>query len=278
MLEYRNEIIGSLGIHLLLGISLALGESCAPKIHPAKKVTMVTAISLPVQKSDVVTKATQRPAAKEAPTPKESAPDPAPVIEPPAPDQMILKEEKKEEPKEEKKEEPKEKPKKEPPKKDPPKEEPKEESNKDEREALMRKMEQEEKRRKLLDGIAEGPVDREASSPDGVDNPPKGANSLGKSSPEIAAYMAKAKALILPNWNLVPNPYPNPEYKVTIQVSIDSSGNISNPRVISSSGDKTFDKSATRSLLMTGNISSPPKKWIDDGGKSITITLAASDK
>ena len=271
MLEYRNELIGSLGIHIILGLALALGESCAPKISPPKKVTMVSMISLPVQKSDVLTNATQRPKAKEMPIVKEKVAEPSSVPEPPpsTPDQMVLNKEQPK-PEEPKPEEPKPEPKK--------KEEPKE-SNQSARDALMRQMEQEEKREELLKGIPEGPKDREATSPDGVENATNKTSTLGKQSPEIAAYIASALELIKPNWSFIPkSPSEQDEREVTIQVSVASNGSISTPKILTSSGDNNFDKSAIRSLYKTNNIGVPPKKWIADGGKSITITLSAKDK
>lgn len=278
--EYRIEIVGSIFLHLLLLGVLAASPSCVSTAEKKEKITIIKAVSMTtVKKSRLPNRASKAPReATTAPTKDSVTKPPKPPEMKTKPEQMVIKkEERKPEKKEEKKPEPQKE--KEPEKVETkPEKEPEKQSNKQSREELMRKLAK-ENALKALENAPEGPVDREASSPDGSEKAKSGSSAVGPTDPVLSAYVEASRNAILPNWTPLPSIIAaHPEYEVVIKVEVLEDGTMRNPKIIKKSGDSSFDRAAIMAIHKTIRIPPPPEKWKSSAKSGIIITLAAQDK
>lgn len=260
------DLINASIVHCGLILVLFFANSCSHTptfIQPP--VTMVTAISTPLKQTSAMP---NRPTKAKVPKEKSSEPKPdKPKVESkpdPKPDALQHQKEEPEEvlPPDEEDEE------------TPDVEEP---NNDDEREALIREL----ARENLLDDFTaiEGDVDRPPTALDGTDSPTLGQLGSGNADPELAAYIQRCRNALIKNWTPLPTLLEtHPEFQVTIEVNVNAEGKMTNPRILLSSGDNSFDQAAIMAVHKTGSLPAPPDKWKDSASAGVQITLAAADK
>jgi len=146
------------------------------------------------------------------------------------------------------------------------------------REDLLNKL----KREALLKDAtaAIGAKDRVQTDKDGVD--PKdaiiGPIGAGRMDPELARYVSKCRDRILPNWKPLPAILAaHPEYKVVVSVSVGQTGQLGKPKIIKTSSDTSFDRSAISAVVRTARFPPPPPRYAPSAAKGVMITLSAAD-
>jgi len=146
------------------------------------------------------------------------------------------------------------------------------------RENLLNKL----KREALLKDAtaAIGTKDRVQTDKDGVD--PKdaiiGPIGAGRMDPELARYVSKCRDRILPNWKPLPAILAaHPEYKVVVSVSVGQTGQLGKPKIIKTSSDASFDRSAISAVVRTARFPPPPARYAPSAAKGVMITLSAAD-
>jgi colicin import membrane protein len=259
----QKEIFASVLLHFGALLIMVLSEGCMHQSPPPPPITMVTAVSSPVKKAKRVNRASQKESSKNKSSKQSKAKNkPKPPPQQPKPDTMTLKE--------------KEKPKEKPVEKEEVKQEEKPaESNKTKREKLLEELRKQEK----ANPAPEGPTDREATSPEGVEDPTDGPSGAGPVDPVLAAYIESCRTSLLPNWTPLPTIIAgNPDLEVLIQVKVDEGGTMRSPTIITPSGDSSFDRSAIMAVHKTRTLPAPPERWRASAASGVLITLSAKDK
>lgn len=126
----------------------------------------------------------------------------------------------------------------------------------------------------------EGKTDRSLTDPNGV-NPEDaiiGPIGTGRYDPVLGRYVAECTNRIRPNWRPLPQTIAaHPDFEVRVMVLVAADGTLSKPRIIKSSGDTAFDRSAITAVSRTGRFPPPPPSYVASAKKGVTITLAARD-
>lgn len=123
-----------------------------------------------------------------------------------------------------------------------------------------------------------GAEDREATDPDGVEGSVAMVGQPGGiSDPELVAWNEQLKKAIRANWVLPPGGDKWRSAVVTLEVTIDKSGNIKSPKVVSKSGDAAFDKSATLAIHKTRRVPPPPTAWADRIAVGYQLTMQGGE-
>ena len=95
----------------------------------------------------------------------------------------------------------------------------------------------------------------------------------------LAKYIQECHNSIFPNWTvdgtLIQQ---NPELEATIKVLVAEDGMISNPEVVVSSGNRSFDTSAIMAMVKTKKLPPPPQEYQISAQHGVYITLAAQDR
>lgn len=237
------EVGASLGVHALLVAALIVGEVLTrpedrPLIDPSQ-VMMVQAVALPKQTSRLPDRPTRTPD-----LPKVAAPEASPTPPPPptASDLVMHRE-------------------------DAPKPAGDPEASPDrsnEREELLRQMAKQQALKDMTAAL--GDVDRPRTDPNGVD-PEDAILGAGTGAPmdkEAAAWWKKAQAALWSNWTPLPATVAaHPEYMAVVQVKVSAEGVLSDPEVVRSTGDASYDRSAVLAVLKTGRVPPPPAKFAE---------------
>lgn len=119
---------------------------------------------------------------------------------------------------------------------------------------------------KLLDDLEDadvGAVDRDASSPDGVEGA-KPTSVVGASTgdPETARYIAQLSELFMSHFRPLPM-LKGQGLIVTVLVKVDQQGRITEHRVEKSSGNPSWDRAAIAAIEEVGTVPRPPEKYRD---------------
>ncbi len=148
------------------------------------------------------------------------------------------------------------------------------------RENLLNKARAEQILRDMTAGVGEH--NRTETSPDGVD--PKeailGPIGAGKLPPEMARWHNLCKQRLHANWTPLPSTVAaHPKYVVWIKVDFKANGQTRNPRVVRSSGDVGFDRSAVMAFHKTGPLPPPPARYAAQAERvGLTFKFPARDK
>lgn len=267
------EIVASLWLHLSAAAVLVLFDRCGPTddepLFKPNEVMQVQLASAPMPKADRTQRAERAPEPVAAPAPEpEPAPQPTP---PPAPasDMVLHQEEDKPDPVETP-EKPPEKPKDPPKAKQPPKD------NTQDRTALLNQARREE----LVNQNAPlGTTNRQEGSPDGVEGASANPIGIGEADPVLSAYILACRDAIMPNWTPLPSMVAaHPEYEVIVQVPVAADGTLGSAKIVRSSGDASFDRTAILAVAKTRKLPPPPDVWAASAAKGVQIRLAAKDK
>lgn len=244
------EIGASIGVHLLVLGAIAAGQmfdSSGPLFDPSEVMT-VQAVALPKATTRMPERPTRAPDPPKGDTMAAKAKPP-----PPTASDMALRK------------------KKAAPKKGAP-------DRTDAREDLLNRL----KRESLLKDAtaALGTKDRVQTAKDGVD--PKdaviGPIGAGRMDPELARYVSQCRDRIIPNWKPLPAILAaHPEYKVVVAVSVGQTGTLGKPKVVKSSSDASFDRSAISAVVRTASFPAPPARYADSAAEGVMITLSAAD-
>ena len=244
------EIGASIGVHLLVVGLLALGQLIKPEgpLFDPNDVMTVQAVALPKVNKRMPDRPTRAPDPPKGDTVKAKAPPP-----PPTASDMALRKKKAVEKKGV--------------------------ANRSaDRSELLNRL----KRESLLKDAtaALGTKDRVQTAKDGVD--PKdaviGPIGAGRMDPELARYVSQCRDRILPNWKPLPAILAaHPEYRVVVSVSVGQTGQLGSPKVVKSSSDASFDRSAISAVVRTGRLPPPPAKYAASAAKGVMITLSAAD-
>ncbi len=251
-LELAASVVG----HVVLAGVLLVAETCvgdeAPLIDPNEVIVATAVAALP--RSAGLPQKAMRTADPPKGAPKAEAPPP-----PPTASDMVLKKEDAPEKKGEETPQPKDRSK--------------------EREELLRKQQREALLRDMTAEV--GPRDQMATDPNGVD--PKdaviGAAGGAAGDPALAKYIGELRNAVIPNWTPLPSTVESkPHLKVVVQVRISGSGTLSEPQIVTSSGDPSFDRTATLALVKTRTVPPPPAEWRASAEKGVQFILYAKDK
>ena len=244
------EIGASIGVHLLVVGLLALGQLMKPEgpLFDPNDVMTVQAVALPKANKRMPDRPTRAPDPPKGDAVKAKAPPP-----PPTASDMALRKKKAVEKKGV-------------------------ENRSADRSELLNRL----KRESLLKDAtaALGTKDRVQTAKDGVD--PKdaviGPIGAGRMDPELARYVSQCRDRILPNWKPLPAILAaHPEYRVVVSVSVGQTGQLGSPKVVKSSSDASFDRSAISAVVRTGRLPPPPAKYAASAAKGVMITLSAAD-
>ena len=127
---------------------------------------------------------------------------------------------------------------------------------------------------------AVGAKDRVQTAKDGVEPEEAilGPIGAGRMDPELARYVSTCRDRILPNWKPLPAILAaHPEYKVVVSVSVGQTGQLGKPKIIKSSSDPSFDRSAISAVVRTARFPPPPPRYAPSAAKGVMITLSAAD-
>jgi TonB family protein len=146
------------------------------------------------------------------------------------------------------------------------------------REDLLNKI----KREALLKdtSAALGAKDRVQTAKDGVDPADAviGPIGAGRMDPELARYVRQCRDKILPNWKPLPAILAaHPDYTVVVVVSVGPTGSLGKPKIVKSSTDASFDRSAISAIVRTARLSAPPARYAASAAEGVMITLSAAD-
>ena len=146
------------------------------------------------------------------------------------------------------------------------------------REELLNKI----KRQSLLKDAtaALGTQDRTQTAKDGVDPEDAviGPIGAGRMDPELARYVRACRDQILPNWKPLPAILAaHPEYTVVVSVSVGPSGKLGKPKVVKTSTNPSFDRSAISAMVRTIRLPAPPARYAASAAAGVMITLSAAD-
>ena len=126
----------------------------------------------------------------------------------------------------------------------------------------------------------EGKTVRSLTDPNGV-NPEDaiiGPIGTGRYDPVLGRYVAECTNRIRPNWRPLPQTISaHPDFEVRVMVLVAADGTLSKRRIIKSSGDTAFDRSAITAVSRTARFPPPPPSYVASAEKGVTITLAARD-
>ena len=129
---------------------------------------------------------------------------------------------------------------------------------------------------------AVGETNRTETAPDGVDPSeailgPIGATRL---PPELARWHNRCKQRLHANWTPLPSTVSaKPEIVTKVKVDFRATGETRNPRVVKSSGDVGFDRSAVMAFHKTGPLPPPPARYAAQAERyGLTFTFPARDK
>ena len=247
-----GSVSGSVFLHVAVVVSLLLGEWCRSDSTPlidTRNVMTVQAVSLPKQTTRLPQKAERTP----DPVAGVTRPD-APPPPPTASDMIIHK-----------------------PDAPKPEGDPVVDRTKERQAAL----DQARKAALIKDMSAPiGTEDRMATDPNGSDSPTLyGGSGQGITNPELSAWVAASRQAIIPNWTPLPSTIAaKPRLEVHLLVKVAADGTISDPEVLKSSGDPSFDRSALMAAIKTARLPAPPANYRGSVAKGAQITLMASDK
>ncbi|MEL6345639.1 MAG: TonB family protein [Myxococcota bacterium] len=271
------EIVASLWLHLMVFAGLVFFERCGVDDGPLIDPDQVTTIQLASLKqyAEQEQLATRAPTRDPSPTPPE--PTPAPPEPTPPPPQvptsdMVL-------PVEEDQPDPDPDPH---PHPDPTPPEPREQpqNNTDRREELLAQLNRSSADSQVEDpNVRVGREDRAAAGPDGVEGVVATIIGIGDADPVLGQYILACREAILPNWTPLPKTLAeHPEYVVVVQAPVAADGALGAARIVQSSGDSSFDRSAILALAKTRKLPPPPAEWQASAAKGIQFRLAAKDK
>lgn len=109
----------------------------------------------------------------------------------------------------------------------------------------------------------DGPVDRDASSPDGtVGAPATSLDGAAASDPVYAAYIAKVSKLFLEGFRPLPA-LKGTGLKTTVLVSVDVQGRVTARDIERSSGNPAWDRAALAAAELVTTLPLPPEKYRD---------------
>jgi len=246
------EIGASIGIHMLIGGVFAVGQMFDRSDHlfDPKDVMAVQAVALPKANNRMPQRPTRAPdPPKGEPTVAKTKAKPPP----PTASDMALKNKKATK------------------KRGAP-------DRTDAREKLLNKIKREALLRDATAAL--GTKDRVQTAKDGVD--PKdavvGPIGAGRMDPELARYVRQCRDRILPNWKPLPALLAaHPEYQVVVAVSVGTTGVLGKPRVVKSSSDASFDRSAISAMVRTARLPAPPARYAASAAEGVMITLSVAD-
>jgi TonB family protein len=250
-LEMIGSVGGSVFLHVAVAVSLLLGEWCRADDSPlidTRDVMTVQAVSMPKQTTRLPQKAERTPDQVAGAVKSESTPPP-----PTASDMVIHK-----------------------PDAPKPEGDPVVDRTKERQAAL----DQARKAALLKDMSAPlGTEDRMATDPNGSDSPMVVGGVGQAMPPELQAWVAACRGAIIPNWTPLPSTIAaKPRLEVHLLVKVAADGTLSDPEVLKSSGDPSFDRSALMAAIKTARLPAPPANWRGSVAKGTQITLMASDK
>ena len=129
---------------------------------------------------------------------------------------------------------------------------------------------------------AVGKTNRTETDPDGL-NPDEailGPIGAGKLPPDLARWHNLCKQRLHANWTPLPSTISaHPNYVTKVKVDFKASGATSNPRVVKSSGDVGYDRSAVLAFHKTGPLPPPPARYAAAAERNgLTFTFPARDK
>jgi len=245
------QLVLSLGMHLVMGVSLFIGEWLtrpdAPLFDPNEVMT-VSMVALPKANNRMPQKPMRTP---DPPAGATEAPTPPP---PPTASDMRV------------------------PDPTPTEGQPETVDRQREREELLAKARREALIRDMTAQI--GPEDITATDPEGVDPAdailgPQGSATI---DPELARWYRAASDAIYPQWTVLPSLLAaHPEYQVTLWVKVAADGRMSSPKVSKGTGNASFDNSALSALARTARIPPPPARFREQAAEGVYITLLARD-
>lgn len=150
----------------------------------------------------------------------------------------------------------------------------------DTREKLLNKARAEQILKDMSAGVGE--TDRTETDPDGVD--PReailGPIGAGRLPPDLARWHNLCKQRLHANWTPLPSTVSaHPDLVARIKVDFKATGATRNPRVIKSSGEVGFDRSAVMAFHKTGPLPPPPARYAAQAERfGLTFTFPARDK
>jgi len=129
---------------------------------------------------------------------------------------------------------------------------------------------------------AVGENNRTETDPDGV-NPDEailGPIGAGRLPPDLARWHNLCKQRLHANWTPLPSVIAaHPEFLTKVKVDFKASGATSNARVVRSSGDVGYDRSAVLAFHKTGPLPPPPARYAATAERfGLTFTFPARDK
>lgn len=292
--DYTVELIGSVGLHLLLIATLAFSKGCATTLSPPPpKPIFITPVALgspngsvPTTKTPNKSKTTEDAKPKQQEAPPEPKPETQPVVNTPATEDFViptkdplqekkdLEKEKKEQIEKEKQEQAKKE------------KEKKEQIDKEKQEQAKKEQLEKEKKEKAAQDRAEmiKQLQQSQQKPNnevlGNANGVEGGQHIvaDPSDPILAKYIVDIQNTIVPFFTPLPQTITeHPEYEVIIEVKVQADGSYKDVKVIKSSGDKAFDKAGSMAIYKAQKLPAPPEKWKALAGQGIVIHLTAAD-
>ena len=294
--DYTVELIGSVGLHVLLIATLAFSKGCATTLSPPPpKPIFITPValgspngSIPTTKTPNKSKTTEDAKPKQQEAPPEPKPEKQPVVEPPVKEDFVIPtkdplQQKKDLEKEKKEQIEKEK--QEQAKKEQLEKEKKEQIEKEKQEQAKKEQLEKEKKEKAAQDRAEMIKQLQQSQQKnnetlGNANGVEGGQHIvaDPSDPILAKYIVDIQNTIVPFFTPLPQTIAeHPEYEVIIEVKVQADGSYKDIKVIKSSGDKAFDKAGSMAIYKAQKLPAPPEKWKALAGQGIVIHLTAAD-
>ncbi len=300
--EWVIPVIGALLLHIAIALLLAMNWQSEPHIIEQPRAIQATLISQPPAKSAPASgKSAVRPTPPEQikpeppkPQPKPEPPKPEPKPEPvkPQPKPEPPKPQPKAElPKPPPKPEPvKPQPKAEPPKPqskpEPPKAQPKQESPKtpakpdtapkpvDDRQKALADLANALKNEESKHAPAAAPAT--AAAPGKVDQPIAGNSADAKADDkDIAKYKALITREIQQNWNRPPGT--RPDMKVELEIRLGPGGELLTARVVQTSGNEAFDRSALQAVNRISTFPVPEEPRLFEHFRTLNLVFKPED-
>jgi len=124
-----------------------------------------------------------------------------------------------------------------------------------------------------------GAQDRARTSPEGAEGDQPSIIGIGQADPQLARYILACRDAVLPHWTPLPATVAaHPEYEVVIQVPVAADGALGTPKVVSGSGDDSFDRTALMAVIKTRKLPPPPPTWSQSAARGVQFVLPAKDK
>ena len=132
-------------------------------------------------------------------------------------------------------------------------------------------------RQKMLEDLMAptGPVDRDATSPDGHADLTLNPGGVNRADPEYAAYIAKLVRLFQQHFKpLGAVTEGRPDLVCSVFITVDpATGRVRSWEIVKSSGIDSYDAAAERAVAQVGTIPLPPERFRADVADGYTINL-----